>query len=90
MFPSGVVYEEAIKTCKEIIIIPRKLCKNYSSGVRISVPDIRVMWERNVRGYAEGTRLMAGARTNGYGLLQLLKAFVTAAGVERHRLTALY
>ena len=40
-------------------------------------------------GYTEGTWLIAGARTFGHGLLQWLETFVTAAGVGRHRLTAM-
>jgi hypothetical protein len=90
VFPFGAVYGEAISNCDEIIIIPRKLYKNYSSGVRISVPDIREIWGKYMRWYAEETWLIAGARTVGHGLLQWLETFVMATGVGRHRLTALY
>jgi len=90
VFPFGAVYGEAISNCDEIIIIPRKLYKNYSSGVRISGPDIRKIWGKYVRDYAGGTWLIAGARTVGHGLLQWLETLVTAFGVGGLRLTALY
>ena len=54
------------------------------------MPDIREIWGKYVRGYAEGTWLIAGAKTVGHGLLQWLETFVTAAGVGRHRLTAMH
>ena len=54
------------------------------------MPDIREIWGKYLRGYAEETWLNADARTVGHGLLQWLEIFVTAAGVGRHRLKAMY
>jgi hypothetical protein len=63
--------------------------KRITARVRFSVPGIREIWGKYVRGYAQGTWFIAGARTFGHGLLQWLETFVTAIGVGRHSLTAM-
>ena len=54
------------------------------------MPDIQEKWGKYVRGMWKEHGLIAGTRTVGHALLQWLEAFVTAAGVGRHRLTALH